>query len=179
MDGHIFSARHVDDAFAVISTDGIADVPVRLENRPIGNTDAHGMLLLTPLNAYQNNQISIDPMQLAPDVRIERVKALATPAHHSGALVRFGITPIRAATVLLVDAGNKPLPLGSVVRLHGKEGEPALVGLDGIAYLDSLNEHNVLDVQTRGGACHVNFDYIRSAEGIPQIGPLVCRQEQP
>ena len=38
------------------------------------------MLLVTPLNAYQNNQLGIDPMSLPADVRIDRVNAIATPA---------------------------------------------------------------------------------------------------
>ncbi|WP_347260313.1 fimbria/pilus outer membrane usher protein [Rudaea sp.] len=179
MDGHLFAARHIDDAFAVVSTDGIAGVPVRLENRALGKTDANGMLLVTPLNAYQNNQVAIDPMSLPADVRIDRVKALATPGDRSGALVRFGITPVRAATIVLVDATGKPLALGSEVRIAGQAGEPALVGYDGIAYFDTLEAHNVFEVRTPGGTCRVEFDYRKQGDGLPQIGPLACRKEQP
>ncbi|MEP6940097.1 MAG: fimbria/pilus outer membrane usher protein [Rudaea sp.] len=179
MEGHVFAARQIDNAFALVSTDGIGGVPVKLENRPIGTTDANGLLLVTPLNAYQNNQVAIDPMQLPADTRIDRVRALATPGDRSGALVRFGITPIRAASIVLVDAANDPLPLGSEVLVSGKAGEPALVGFDGVVYLDTLDEHNLLDVETKSGKCHVRFDFHRSGDGIPQIGPLVCRSEQP
>ena len=178
MGGHSFAAQHIDDAFAVVSTDGIAGVPVKLENRPIGTTDGAGMLLVTPLRAYQNNQLAIDPMQLPADVHIDRVKALATPTDRAGTLVRFGITPIRAASILLVDAAGQPLPLGSLVRLQGQTtGEPALVGFDGAVYLDTLNIQNVLDVETPGGACHVSFNFPKRGNGIPQIGPLRCLKE--
>jgi len=174
MGGHLFAARHIDDAFAVISTDGIPSVPVQLENRPIGTTDGNGMLLVTPLNAYQENKLSIDPMTLPADMRIERVKTVATPGDRSGALVRFGITPVRAASIVLVDAQGKPLPLGSEASLHGQTGEPALVGFDGVVYLDTLEAHNVLDVRTPAGVCHAEFDYRKQGDGIPQIGPLPC-----
>src|SRR6185312_12281305 len=87
--------------------------------------------------AYQNNHLSIDPMSLPADVRIARVNALATPADRAGTLVNFGITPIRAASVILTDGSGKPLPLGSEVRIHGQTGEPALVGYDGAVYLDT------------------------------------------
>jgi outer membrane usher protein len=179
MGGHLFAARHIDDAFAVISTDGIAAVPVLLENRPIGTTDGDGMLLVTPLNAYQENKVSIDPMRLPADVRIERVKTVTTPGDRAGAMVRFGITPVRAASVVLVDAQDKPLPLGSEVSVHGQDGEPALVGFDGVVYLDTLQAHNVLDVNTPAGVCHAEFDYRKQGDGIPQIGPLPCRRGQP
>ncbi len=179
MGGHLFAARHVDDAFAVVSTDGIPAVPVQLENRLIGTTDSNGMLLVTPLNAYQENKVSIDPMKLPADMRIERVKTVATPGDRSGTLVRFGITPVRAASIVLVDAQDKPLPLGSEVRLHGQSGEPAMVGFDGVVYLDTLEAHNVLEVNTEAGVCRAEFDYRKQGDGIPQIGPLPCLRGQP
>ena len=175
MGGQTFATRRVDDAFAVVSTDGIAGVPVQLENRPIGITDSKGMLLVTPLRAYQNNQLAIDPMQLPPDMRIDRVKALATPTDRAGTLVRFGVTPMRAALITLVDAVGKPLPLGSLVRLQGAAGnEQTLVGFDGETYLDTLNLQNVLDVETPVGVCRVNFEYHKQGAGIGRIGPLQC-----
>lgn len=178
MGGQPFAARRIDDAFAVVSTDGIAGVPVRLENRDIGTTDSHGMLLVAPLRAYQNNQLSIDPMQLPADVRIERVKTVATPSDRAGTLVRFGITPVNAAALLLADEAGKPLPLGSRVRVNGGTGEPALVGFDGAVYLESLQARNTLEVQTPGGGrCRVSFDYRKEGAGIPQIGPLRCLRE--
>lgn len=177
--GHVFAARSIYNGFAVVSTDGVADIPVKLENNPVGRTDAHGLLLVTPLNAYQNNKLSIDPMQLPADVRIGRVDVQATPADRAGTLVRFGITPIRAASVVLHDAAGKPLPLGSQVRLRGhQDGEPALVGFDGAVFFDALDMHNTLDVRLpAGGTCSSAFDYRKQGDGIPQVGPLVCARE--
>src|SRR5690606_38900578 len=118
--------------FALVSTDGIPGVPVKLENNPIGATDEDGLLLVTPLNAYQNNKLSIDPMRLPADVRVGRVDVLATPTDRAGTLVRFDLAPLRAASVLLRDAGGEPLPVGSRVRLRAGDGQPALVGFDGV-----------------------------------------------
>ena len=178
MGGDLFASRRIDDAFAVVSTDGIAGVPVKLENNSIGTTDSHGMLLVEPLNSYQNNQVSIDPMQLPQDVRIDHVKAIATPTDRAGTLVKFGITPVQAGVLTLVDKTGKPLPLGSQVRVHGQvSGDPALVGFDGQAYLETLQKHTVLDVVTPDGSCHVAFDYHKVGNTIPHIGPLHCVAE--
>jgi outer membrane usher protein len=177
MGGQPFAARRIDDGFAVVSTDGIAGVPVKLENRPIGTTDKNGMLLVTPLSAYQNNRLSIDPMQLPADVRIERVQTIAAPTDRSGTLVRFGIVPVTAASLVLVDEAGAPLPLGSRVHVNAGTGEPALVGFDGAVYLESLAPHNTLDVQTPGGHCSARFDYRKEGSGIAQIGPLRCTRE--
>lgn len=180
MGGHLFAARSIYDSFAVVSTDGVPGVPVQLENNTVGATDKRGLLLVTPLNAYQNNQLSIDPMSLPADVRIARVNAIATPADRAGTLINFGITPIRAASVILTDESSKPLPLGSTVRVHGQAGEPALVGYDGAVYLDTLEPHNLLDVTTPdGNICHAAFDYMKHGDSIPQIGPLTCKAEAP
>ncbi len=179
MGGGVFAARQITDGFAVVSTDGIAGVPVSLQNNPVGTTNGQGLLLVTPLNSYQNNKVSIDPNDLPADVNISRVNAMATPTDRSGTLVKFGITPIRAASIALVDDAGKPLPIGSQVHLHGQAGEPALVGFDGVVYLDTLDVHNALDVDTPSGACHASFDYHKQGDGIPQIGPLTCHKVSP
>lgn len=178
MGGHVFAARRIDDAFALVSTDGVAGVPVQLENRPIGVTDEKGMLLVSRLNAYQDNRLSIDPMQLPADIRIDRVRATATPGDRAGTLVRFGITPIRAASIVLVDREGKPLPLGSAVRVNG-EGHGALVGFDGAVYVDTLQDRNVIDVATPVGNCRARFDDRGHGGTVAQIGPLQCAPEHP
>jgi outer membrane usher protein len=172
--GNTFASRNIADSFAVVSTDGVANIPVKLDNTLIGKTNSGGTLLVTPLNAYQNNDISIDPTNLPADMNISRVNQTATPSDRAGTLVQFGISVIRAASIILVDAARKPLPLGSQVTLEGSSGEPTLVGFDGVAYLDTLTLHNVLDVDTPSGPCHASFDYLYKGNSIPQIGPLVC-----
>ncbi|MBS0317904.1 MAG: fimbrial biogenesis outer membrane usher protein, partial [Proteobacteria bacterium] len=177
MGGHPFAARQINDAFALVSTDGMPGVPVLLENNPVGKTDSNGQLLVTPLNSYQNNKLGIDTMNLPADLRIDRVDAIATPGDRAGTLVEFGITPVMAALVTLVDANGKALPLGSTVGVNGKPAA-ALVGYDGAVYLDTLAAHNVLAVQTPSGLCNARFDYQALANGaIPQIGPLACTPE--
>lgn len=177
MGGHVFPSRNISDAFAVISTDGVAGVPVKLENRLIGHTDADGMLLVTPLNAWQRNKLSIDPMDLPANVRIADVDLLATPRDRSGARVRFAITPVRAAVVVLHDQAGQPLPLGSEVRLEGAADSQAMVGYDGETYLDALGPRNRLKVRTPSGACAAEFDYPTANDAIPRVGPLTCKME--
>jgi len=177
MGGHAFASRNISDAFAVVSTDGIAGVPVQLENRPIGHTDANGMLLVTPLNAWQRNKLSIDPMDLPANLRIDNVALLATPRDRSGTRVRFGITPVRAAIVVLHDGAGQPLLLGSSVQLESAGNAGALVGYDGEVYLDTLSDHNRLRAGTPDGNCHATFDYPAANDAIPRIGPLTCVKE--
>ena len=175
MGGGLFAAREINNGFAVVSTDGVPDVPVKLQNNLIGRSDDQGLLLVTPLNSYQKNLISIDPMDLPTNVRITRVETNATPADRSGTLVSFGITPVRAAQIILVDNQGKPIPEGSMAYAINEKGQSSVVGFDGMTWFDTLKQHNTLRVDTDTGSCRVQFDYPASAKGITQIGPLVCR----
>ncbi|MGO4262944.1 fimbria/pilus outer membrane usher protein [Lysobacter sp. TAB13] len=171
MGGHVFASRNVSDAFAVVST-GVAGVPVLLENRPYGRTDRNGMLLVTPLNAWQRNRIGIDPMELPSDTKLDEVETQATPKDRAGTVVRFSIQKIRAAVLILHDTAGQALPVGT--RVHGPGNTDAVVGYDGEVYLESLQDHNDLRVDTPAGACRVRFDYPADAQGIARIGPLPC-----
>ena len=180
MGGGIFAARQINNGFAVVSTDGVANVPVLLQNNPIGSTNSRGLLLVTSLNAYQDNKIGIDPMDLPADLHIDKVNISATPTDRSGMLVSFGITPTRSASIILQDGNNQPIAIGSQVRLLSKkEASSAVVGFDGEVYLDTLHEHNVLEVTAPSGdVCKVSFDYQKQGDGIPLIGPLTCQKVQ-
>lgn len=178
MNNRLFATRDVSDGFAVVSTDGVAGVPVKLENRVIGTTDDSGMLLVTRLNAWQRNKLSIDPMHLAPNVRVGEVDQNATPSDRAGTIVRFAIQPVQAALLVLHDAAGRPLPLGSRVRNAQGNGTDAVVGYDGETYLDTLQMHNHLRVLSPDGRlCDVRFDLPPATTAIPRIGPLACAVE--
>lgn len=179
IDRQMFLARQIDDAFAVVSTDGVAKVPVLFENRPVGTTDAAGDLLLWRLNAYQGNKVSIDPMQLPTDLRIGSVDATVVPADRAGTVVQFAIQRVHAALVILHDAAGKPIAVGSHATLRAPGASPAIVGYDGMAYVTGLAAHNLLDVVTPTGRCVARFDYPVKARSVPRIGPLVCTESRP
>lgn len=170
--GHLFATRRVDDAFAVVSTAGVGDVPVLLENRPIGRTDADGVLLVTPLNAYQRNRIAISPLNLAADLRADVVEHSVVPMRGTGTHVRFDIAARDGITLTLVDTAGTPLPAGSRIRRQGHP--PAVVGYDGLAYIENLEDDNVLEIERPVGPCRVRFARpARPAATTP--GPLTCR----
>ncbi|WP_296244533.1 MULTISPECIES: fimbria/pilus outer membrane usher protein [unclassified Psychrobacter] len=177
MGGGLFAARQINNGFAVVSTSGVADVPVLLQNNLIGTTNSRGLLLISPLNAYQNNKVGINPLELPADLRINKVSLDVTPTDRAGTLVNFDITPVRSASIILTNSDNQPLPLGSQVRqVTNKEVPSTVVGFDGEVYLDTLDEYNTLEVTTPSDdICTVSFDYSKQGDEIPLIGPLVCQ----
>lgn len=172
MGGHPFAARSINDAFAVVSTDGLAGVPVKLENRLVGHSDARGLLLVTPLNAWQRNKLSIDPMDLPAAVRVTEVDRIATPADRAGVHVAFQLTPVHAAVLVLHDAAGQPLPVGSHARLD--DGGLAIVGHDGETYLETSGRPQRIEVELPEGRCEARLAHWPDAPGIARIGPLTC-----
>lgn len=181
MNGGLFATRDISDGFAVVSTDGLVGVPVKLENRVVGTTDADGRLLVTHLNAWQYNRIGIDPMDLPANVRVRDTEQNATPSDRAGALVHFALHPVRAALLVVHDAQGRPLPMGSRATIldGGAPATEAIVGYDGELYLDDLPTHNRLRIRLpdSGTACELRFELPPTADGIQRIGPLTCLTE--
>ncbi|MGY1425195.1 fimbria/pilus outer membrane usher protein [Lysobacter sp. A289] len=177
MSGDVFASRNINDAFAVVSTGGIAEVPVKLENRLIGTTNDNGLLLVTPLSAWQRNRLAIDPMDLPANMRLGQIEMFAVPSDRAGTEVPFDVQPVRAAVVVLHDATGTPLPAGSSAVLPVNPASATFIGYDGEVYLDALGDHNTLRISTATGNCQVSFDYPTTPAPIPRIGPLTCTPE--
>lgn len=175
MDKQVFAANRINDAFVVVSTDGYPNVPVRYENQRVGETDKNGRLLVPWSSGYYRGKYEIDPLNLPANVLSPTVEQRVAVRRGSGYLLAFPLTRINAASVELVDEHNAPLPLGANV-VHEQSGATAVVGWDGLVYLDNLVAQNTLRVTLGGGAtCQVTFAMPPAGDQVPMIGPLVCR----
>ncbi|SNS62672.1 outer membrane usher protein [Pseudomonas japonica] len=175
MDNGLFAANRIDDAFVVVSTNGFADIPVRYENQTVGRTNGKGQLLVPWSSAYYRGKYEIDPLELPANVRAEDVEQRVAVRRGAGYLLNFPLNRVLAASVELVDGNHRDLPLGSQVT-HQQSGSLAVVGWDGLVYLDNLAEQNTLLVQLAGGGtCQAQFTLESGQDDVPLIGPLVCR----
>jgi outer membrane usher protein len=176
MDAGLFAANRIDDAFVVVSTNGYADVPVHYENQPVGRTDRNGHLLVPYSSGYYRGKYEIDPMQLPADVLAPQVEQRVAVRRGSGYLLEFPLRQVLAASLVLVDGNQQVLKLGSRVS-HQESGAEAVVGWDGLVYLENLSPHNHLRVDKAegGGQCQVAFALPEGQGPIPLIGPLVCQ----
>ena len=173
-DGHPFASAQINDSFAVVSTGGVADVPVLYENRPVGTTDSSGHLLVPSLLSYQNNRLAVDATRLPADIDVGQTAVLVRPPDRSGTVVDFHIRKVNAALLTLQDSSGAPIPLGSIAKVAGAEDQP--VGYDGQAYVTGLQPTNRMQVTLPNGtSCTVQFDYQPAQGDIPFIGPLRCQ----
>ncbi|MCD9031467.1 fimbria/pilus outer membrane usher protein [Luteimonas sp. Y-2-2-4F] len=179
MGGGWFAARELSDAFAVVSAAGLAGVPVELENRLVGITDRRGLLLVAPLNAWQLNRLSVDPMDLPHGIRVDRTAHLVAPPDRAGVRVDFAMAPVRAAMAVMHGADGAHLPVGSRVHVRGRT-DSVVVGHDGHVYLEGVDARTHLHVSTPDGACTALLELPEEAgHGIHRVGPLRCVREAP
>ncbi len=183
----VYATQRVDDAFAIVDTNGIANVPVRFQNRTIGATNSSGLLLVNHLNAYQHNMLSIDTLSLPTDIRTSSTQLDAVPARRSGALVHFSIDPVLAVETTIVDQCGTVLPVGSVVRLsanHSGEARqilqpPALIGYDGALYLENPPSEGTLEItRPDGSMCRTALPRLPSRRGSLRLNPLTCANDR-
>ncbi len=175
MDGSLQAARQVGAGFALVSTDGVAGVPVLQGNRRIGKTDGGGHLLVPNLNPYLSNPLAIDTSNLPLDAQIAVTSQVVVPARLSGVLAHFPMEKYAAASVLLHTADGKPVASGTTV-LHVETGARTVVGFDGLAFVDHLQPDNHLLIGDGATRCGVRFDYRQDAQqALPTLGPYVCQ----
>ncbi|MGB6967677.1 MAG: fimbria/pilus outer membrane usher protein [Methyloceanibacter sp.] len=173
--GGVFFANRIDDAFAVVDA-GAPNVTVQYENRPVGETNGRGLLLVPYLKSFQDNKIAIDPANLPIDAEIPTTRAVVVPADRGGVVVKFGIKEAsQAALVTLVDDMGSPLGVGEQGRLEG-DGQTFIIGYDGQAYIRGLAAQNVVTVERADGAtCQAVFDFDPRPGEQVAIDNVMCR----
>jgi len=178
MDGSLQATRQVGAGFAMVSTDGVAGVPVLQENRVVGKTDQAGYLLVPNLNPYLSNLIAIDTTNLPIDARIATTSRSVVPAQLSGVLARFPVEKYAAASVILLSVDGKPLAAGTEV-VYGEGGARTVVGFDGLTFVDHLQADNHLLIGEGPARCVVQFSYVQSRQpALPVLGPFTCKPLQ-
>lgn len=175
MDGHLFAANRINDAFAVISTHGFPDVPVSYENQLVGKTDKEGYLMVSAVSAYYPASYSIDTLALPADMQLKETQRRVALRRNSGYLIEFPMQQQRVASVVLQDEKGGVIPVGSQVWLA--DGAPAPVGYDGLAFLENLADVNALRVTTpEGNRCYATLTLTPNPERkLQTYGPLICR----
>ncbi|MCD9086403.1 fimbria/pilus outer membrane usher protein [Stenotrophomonas sp. SY1] len=175
--GYLQALRRVDDAFALVSTNGISNVPIQLENRPVGVTDARGYLLVTPLNAWQRNQLSIDPQHLPADMQINLTSIDVVPTSNSGIKVNFALHRTLALQFGVRDRHGKWLPAGSHMTLHANDSTPTplSVGHEGKVYLLDPPAQARLHFGTGQSACSAAVPAAPAREGHFELADVTCR----
>lgn len=84
MNGGVYATNTINDAFATVSTNGYAGIPVSYENQRIGVTNDKGYLLVPTVTSYYHAKFQIDPLNLPADVNLPSVEKTVAIRDHSG-----------------------------------------------------------------------------------------------
>jgi outer membrane usher protein len=110
------------------------------------------------------------------DTSIAQTEQRIALRRHTGYLVEFPMEQERVANVILQDEQNNPIPVSSEVSREGKK--TTLVGYDGIAWIENLDDVSVLNVRLPDGSrCSVSFTHEPNPEHkLQTYGPLICKR---
>lgn len=173
MDGGLFAANQVNDAFVLVKTD-YPNVDVRYENQLMGRTDAKGYLLVPGISSYYPARYDIDTLDLPADMTASRVEQRFAVKRDSGYLLHFPVEPLRAASVILHDQNGEPLPVSTQIF---REGQPTeYVGWDGITWMENLSTNNPFRATTPDGqACEATLSVPGGRpKSLETYGPITC-----
>ena len=177
MGGDLFIARKVNDGFAIVDTAGVADVPVMLHNRAVGRTNRNGRLLVTGLNAYQDNRVTIDADDLPAEFTVDEVLQSAVPANGAGVAVNFAIARSASALVTLVDQDGKEIPVGTAARMSSDQSQNLMVGFGGQLYIEHAVAGATVLLSSGAAPCSFRLPDDLAAHPGGLIGKMTCKRE--
>lgn len=174
MEGGLYASNTISDAFALVSSNGFADVPVSYENKYVGNTNQQGYLLVPYVTAWYKTKLAIAPINLPADVISSSVEQRVSIRAGSGYVVKFDLKHVLAASFKLVDSSGKAIPRGSVIQIAG--ANRGRVGWDGQVWLENLAKTNKVTVTRADNnqTCQLQLN-ISKDKGIIYLDQQICR----
>lgn len=177
MGNGVFASRKVFDGFALVSTGGVADVPVSVNNRPVGKTNRKGQLLVIGLNAFEKNRIGIDAEDVPPTLEVATTEQPAVPATRAGVRVTFAIEPVRSVIVDLVDRKGEPLPLGMMALMEGDEEQVLMVGHAGQLFIERARPGALVTLAKEGQMCSFRLPDELPSAMAGRLGKVQCERQ--
>ena len=173
LDGQLNTTRSVNGSFAMVDIAGLAGVPVYVENQLTTTTDASGRALLYNLRPYEANRISITPEDLPLDTFIAASSTIMAPPYRSGVIARFPVERVHSGTFRLVTEDGKPVPVGAVVTLKGKQF-PVVQG--GLVYVTGYDHGMSAEASWTGRHCGFRLEPPPPDDPLPDMGTVQCRE---
>lgn len=175
MDNNLYATNKIYDAFALVSTNGFADIPVSYENQLIGKTNSKGYMLIPDVTSWNKTRLEINTLALPADVESKETIQDLSVREGSGLLINFDVHAVKAVSFVVVDGDGKIIPKGSVIILA--DGQKSWVGLDGAVWLEHLKEINHITIirADNGKQCLFDLRLDKNDKGIIYLDKQICR----
>lgn len=162
---------------------------VRVENTTGARTDGRGYTVMTSLQPYRRNRVSLDPLSAGPEVTLGINSQTVTPLRGAVVLASF-TTAVGRQVLFTLTRQGKPLPFGTTVTLvqekSGSDAQGQRMGIAGDAgqvYMSGMPDQGVLSVTWGEGAesqCRIPYRLTAAdmaaadAERLPVIQQGEC-----
>lgn len=180
-------SQSLGDTLALVRAPG-AD-GVRVENTTGARTDWRGYTVMTSLQPYRRNRVSLDPLSAGQDVTLGINSQTVTPQRGAVVLANFTTAVGRQVLFTLTRHGS-PLPFGTTVTLvqenNGSDAQGQRMGITGDAgqvYMSGMPDEGVLSVtwgEGPGSQCRIPYRLTAAnmaaadAERLPVIQQGEC-----
>lgn len=175
IDGFFVAANQLPTSFALVSTSGYPDIPVRYEHQLIGRTNKNGHLFIPAATPWYAAKIAIDPLDLPANVSAPQVEQSLAIASGRGAHVRFAIRPMQPALANIRGPDGQFIAAGSPVYIG--QTIVTYVGWDGLLYLEdsaAAPDARVIIMPETGEKCAVTLPLHQLTPDHWTIGELPC-----
>ncbi|MCT2557857.1 hypothetical protein N0B51_02555 [Tsuneonella sp. YG55] len=169
--GTLYAKARSEMGFVLVRTGTVAGVPITLENRLVGHTNARGALLVEDVPALVPVKIDVDPDRLPAEALVKRTDHKIRVPRRAVALVEIDAVRFVPVVRPVVDAAGRPLPAALRVRAM-PSGETTLTGFDGLVEINAGAEDSRLLIGTPGSGCVVELAGMDLTDD--SAAPLVC-----
>jgi len=175
LDGDVYVGRRLDQSFAVVKLDGAPRVPVYLENQVVAHTNWRGRAVVGPLQAYQDNHISIDPLSFSLDTTANAIKKTVVPRSQGGVMLDFELRQVHRFTLTLVQINGAVLPAWTEVEVSHVT-QTFVVGHRGAVFVEfpQRTGNRVSARLPDGSTCSVTVDVPHAASNLSFLEPMTC-----
>ncbi|MDQ6969673.1 MAG: fimbria/pilus outer membrane usher protein [Mariprofundus sp.] len=141
IDGSLSPSRPISGGFALVRTDGMANIPVSYNNQLVGTTNSKGELLVPEIIAYNDNALSIDIGSMPMGYQVDATSRNISVPFHSGAVVNFGVHKIQSVEGVLFihdSKGDKAAVYYGLELIQGEQKRSSIVGDGGEFYIENV-----------------------------------------
>lgn len=181
-DGGVYATRQSMGSMALVEVPGLADVGVGLHGRVQALTDARGRALITQLQAYNSNTVTLNANDLPIGAEIEAIAQDVVPGQRSVVKALFPVRSGQSALLRLLLEDGSEVPAGAQLRIVG-DSDPArvfYVARKGQVFVTGLSANNTLHVRFARLACRLALVVPRpNAQTIWRPEPQTCLEVTP
>lgn len=169
VDDGVHALRSGTTSYLLVRSDGVAGVPVLLDNRYVGSTGKTGKLFVANVIPHAPQTVDVDGGKLPVEAVVTEARHVVSVPAQAVGLLDIAAKLYRPVVLQIVDPKGAALAAGlRVVALPS--GEATQMGYDGLVEFNRAGADTRLEIHTAAGKCAVDV----TGMSADQTAPLIC-----